>query len=151
MGFCIFRISYTYGGKEANIMNHQFDSTPIPITNWAAIAGIWSFENAVAQYKGPTTQESLPYGIALSDVQLRDGIVQANILLDTTQDTTAGIIVGFQSESAGYVIAQLGAYNFAYALSEFTPAVSWRALAHAGSIANLKPHQSYFLEITQLG
>lgn len=135
-------------------MDQCFDSELVPIINWAPVAGIWSFEKAAARYLGPTTPDgTLPYGIALSDVYLRDGIVRAEILFENIENITAGIILGFQSEAAGYVMAQLGAYNFAYAISEFDPSFGWRKLpfANAGSIVNLKPNNLYSMEITQLG
>lgn len=137
--------------------NSHFDSEPFAITNWAAIAGVWEFEGAKALYKGPTGDAGLPYGVALSDVQLRDGVVQAKVSFtpegstNKLRDTTAGVILGFQSESAEYVMAQLGAYDRAYVISEYTPPVGWTALATAGSIVNLRSDHPYSLLVTQIG
>jgi hypothetical protein len=44
-------------------------------------------------------------------------------------------------------MAQLGAYNHAYAISLYSPDFGWEALAAAGDIKNLVPNQSYAVEV----
>jgi hypothetical protein len=121
-----------------------------PITNWAALAGHWTFEKARATYTKPTTQSSTPFGLAISDARLRDGTVSAQVTLGRDGETTAGIVLGYSGEQ-GYVAGQLGAYNAAYAISEFLPAVGWRGIAVAGAITNLDRARNYNLEDTVQG
>jgi len=133
-------------------MGKPSDPTPIQARNWAAMVGSWSFGETSAHYQGPITREARPaYGLAASDVQIRDGIVRAHISFDSMEDTTGAIIVGFQSERLGYFMAALGAYNFAYSISEFDPALGWRSIASAGSILNLQPNHPYSVQVTQRG
>lgn len=128
----------------------EAESVHIRVRNWAALSGRWTFGEAAAIYNGPV-EPVRPYGIALSDIQLRDGTVRAKISFEKMEDTTGGIVLGFQSEAAGYTMCQLGAYNSAYAISEFEPGQGWRALVSAGSISNLHPVRPYSLEIKQQG
>jgi len=121
------------------------------VVNWAGIAGSWSFGERQARYEGPSKGEGAPYGLALSDVQLRDGTVRARIALSVLEDTTGGIVLGFQSGSAPYIIVQLGSSEFAYALAVFDLAVGWRALTAVGSIANLQADRPYAVEVAQQG
>ena len=133
-------------------MDPDIDALPKRVTQWAPIAGIWTFENSTATYNGPVNEEATAFGIALSAVQMRDGVIQAHINFEAIKEhDTAGIILGFQSITSGYAIVSLGAYSFAYSIQEFEPASGWRILARAGSITNLKPNYLYSIKITQVG
>jgi hypothetical protein len=72
--------------------------------------------------------------------------VRVGATLGREGDTTAGVALGFAPEQ-GYAIAQLGAYNAAYAISEWVPSFGWRALASAGSITNLDRSREYSIEV----
>ena len=129
----------------------QLQANPVRVRSWAAITGEWTFNKENASYLGPTEAVVAPYGIALSDVQLRDGVIRAKISFEKLEDTTGAIILGFQAEAAGYIMCQLGAYNSAYAISEFQAGAGWRALTSAGSISNLQAGHSYSMEVRQQG
>jgi hypothetical protein len=121
-----------------------------PVVNWAAIAGLWSFDKSRSTYKGPTSQSALSYGLAISDARLHDGTVSAQASLGREGETTAGIVLGY-SPDRGYAIAQLGAYDSAYAVSEWVPSRGWRALETAGTIDNLDRSRKYQVEATLRG
>lgn len=127
-----------------------------PVTNWAALAGRWIFEEDRATYSGAaaraTTVDSqqsssrigLPFGLAVSDARLRDGSVSARMVLGASGESTAGIVLGYGHEQ-GYIAAQLGAYDSAYAISEYVPALGWRGLVVVGALSNLDrmvPHRA---------
>jgi hypothetical protein len=61
-------------------MDPDIDALPKRVTQWAPIAGIWTFENSTATYNGPVNEEATAFGIALSAVQMRDGVIQAHII-----------------------------------------------------------------------
>jgi hypothetical protein len=48
-------------------------------------------------------------------------------------------------------MAGLGGWNYAYTIGEFDPLVGWRALAAAGSAANLSDQHSYEIAVTIAG
>ena len=123
------------------------------ISRWAATKGKWSFKETGIDYLEPIGQTKNAYGIALSNGEMKDGIVTATISFPVEQliDSTAGIILGYQSENAGYIIAQLGAYNYAYAISEYEPSSGWHSVAVSGAIANLQPNHPYSVEVSQRG
>lgn len=135
------------------------------IANWAEIAGRWSFSGADARYLGPsTTGLARPYGLALSDAELRDGVVRANMQLQAPKSSASsatnetplkgasgGILLGYQSETSNYLVAGLGAFDTAYAIWEFEAGFGWRPQATAGSIENLQPNVQYALEVTLRG
>ena len=122
------------------------------VRKWAAIAGNWSFDGPHATYLGPSGGV-VPYGLALTDVELRDGAVSVMVSFDSDKPAgcTGGIVLGYQSESSPYITIGLGGHDYAYGITEYTPALGWRALIAAGSIANLAGRIEYPLEVTQLG
>jgi hypothetical protein len=136
-------------------MEHGNGAPPVVVENWAAIVGQWSFGAGDAQYLGPSKAQPSPYhGVAVSDVQLRDGVVRAGIrfeVFDQQEPPTGGVILGFRSQRDSYVMAQLGAYGSEFAISEFEPTSGWRALERAGSSENLITGRSYAVEVTQRG
>jgi hypothetical protein len=67
------------------------------------------------------------------------------------QGASAGIVLGYDSESEGYLVAGLGAFNTAYSVWEFVPATGWVPRKSAGAIRNLRYDREYHLEITQKG
>ena len=64
---------------------------------------------------------------------------------------SAGIVLGYHSESGGYLVAGLGAFECAYAIWEFLPASGWLNRKGAGLNRNLRYNQDYQLEVTQKG
>ncbi len=103
------------------------------IEKWAAVAGRWEFGSGTAKYLGPSESNApLPLGIALGSAPFRDGTLRAAIRLTRQERTTAGVVVGYQSLNAEWLAVQLGAYDRAYAISEYRPGVGWVAIASAG-------------------
>jgi len=121
-----------------------------PVQRWAALAGHWNFDDNSAIYAGPK-EGPIAYGLAVSNVTLRDGEVRTRITLNSTDNFTAAIVIGFQSEAAPYLMGQLGAYNTAYSISELEPGFGWRAIATAGTVKNLTAHKPYEVRLRQRG
>lgn len=120
--------------------------------SWAALAGLWSFqEDRTATYRGPVQGAGVPYGLAISNIRLRDGRARVSISFEQMKATSAGIVLGFYAEAASYVIPQLGGYDNAYAIAVFDPGFGWRAVKTAGSVGNLEADRSYILEVEQIG
>jgi hypothetical protein len=131
--------------------------TPKRVTNWAAIAGRWTFDGDSCLFTGPTSQESnpanavAPVGIALGAPTFRDGIVRTRVTLSRNSKTTAGILLGFASTKAPHIIVQIGAYDRAYAVTEYRPDVGFFALDSAGSIENIEPEVEHELSVKLQG
>ena len=66
-------------------------------------------------------------------------------------DVSAGIVLGYNMETEGYLIAGLGAFDQAYCIWEYVPAAGWLARKGAGSVRNLRVNQDYQVEATQKG
>jgi hypothetical protein len=136
-------------------------STPeprwIPITHWAAMKGSWTFTDQVARYAGPgEPSPPLAHGLAVSDERFRDGIVRTAIRFEDAggpmrKGESAGIVLGYHSESGGYLVAGLGAYDVAYAIWQYLPGQGWPGWRTAGSIENLRYRQDYTVEVSQKG
>lgn len=125
----------------------------IPITRWAGLAGNWNIDDRNARYEGPTTPGG--YGLAICDERFRDGLVRAKVRFEgpgaPIKGESAGIVLGYHSESGGYLVAGLGAFDLAYSIWEFLPATGWVARKGAGPIQNLRYNKDYQLEVTQRG
>lgn len=106
------------------------------ITNWAGIAGQWTFAESAVTYIGPESEHGT-MGLALSSERLKAGKVAIKYRLSSNMRTTAGIVFGYQSINAPYFIAEIGAWDRAYAIAEFRPERGWFALAAAGSLSNI--------------
>jgi hypothetical protein len=121
------------------------------ITNWAPIAGLWSFENGRAVYRRPQIEDQqapLPFGICVSSVRFSEGKARVTIRLPKdgdgiTADTSAYLLLGYRSPRDKYLGVGLAGYHSAYTLTQFDPAVGWVAIAYAGSKENLDGEHSY--------
>lgn len=123
--------------------------THTTVEKWAAIAGRWSFDGPSATYQGPDISRSMPsLGLALGSVRFRDGQISTRIKLNRNERTAAGIVFGYQSLNSPYLVAQLGGYGKAYAISEFRPGHGWLSLADAGALSNLDAKQDHEVIIT---
>jgi len=119
---------------------------------WAAIAGRWQFEGSSAIYKGPDGPSPIhKLGLAIAAPTFRDGVIKTSVRISRNKNTTAGIAVGYQSVEAPYVIAQLGAFDRAYAISEYRPNVGWVSLANAGLLENIDVGKQHLLEVGLAG
>jgi hypothetical protein len=130
-----------------------------PGINWAALAGRWEFDGSSARYiegtpGGITAGKPLALGIAVSSLQMQDGLARTRVnfseLLDEPQ--AAGLVIGYQSNRERYVQAQLAASDAAYSLSEWDPNGSgWRQLVGAGLKSDLESGRDYLLEVKVVG
>jgi hypothetical protein len=129
------------------------ESEWIRITQWAALASRWSFSGSTAHYEGRATERA--HGLAVCDERFRDGVIRTKIRVDgqdaALRDTSAGIVLGYNMETEGYLIAGLGAFNQAYCIWEYLPTSGWLARKGAGAIQNLRFNRDYLLEATQKG
>jgi hypothetical protein len=141
--------------RSTNGNGHANPPGMITPGHWAALAGRWTFNSGGAVYEGPLEDQQPQYGLALSDLRLRDGHSRVTIVFDNLDDPStnisAGIVLGFQSETGSYMNPQLGGWNSAYALSEFVPGEGFRKIKLAGSIKNLQAGRAYELEVRQAG
>lgn len=114
------------------------------VDNWAALAGRWELAEGSSRYLGPepgTNSDAI--GLALGSIRFRDGEAETAITLSRTDETSAGILFGFQSLGSSYLAATLGAFDRAYSIVEFQPGFGWHSIAQAGSLRNLKADKSY--------
>jgi hypothetical protein len=124
---------------------------PLRPKSWAALAGRWNFETETIVYEGPATPDATPYGLAVSDLRSRESDLEVGIQFSDLSEASAGLVLGFHSDRATYVIPQLGGYSEAYAIAAYDPGVAWRRLIAAGSIQNLRPGRVYRLSVAQRG
>lgn len=117
---------------------------------WAAATGLWNFEGDRARYLGPASDGPQPYGLALTDQNLTDGSVNVRINL-SSPEVSAGVVLGFQSERSRYIVAQLGAYDRAYTITEFVPGLGWRGVELVGLAENLEYGREHEVEIRKIG
>src|ERR1700730_7585889 len=93
----------------------------IPVTRWAALAGSWNIQGHSARYEGPG-EAPLPHahGFAICNERFRDGRIRAKVRFEGTDgplhSASAGIVLGYHSESGGYLVAGLGAFDAAYSI-----------------------------------
>jgi hypothetical protein len=125
----------------------------IPVTHWAPLAGNWKAEETRAHYERPSTPGG--YGLAICDEQLRDGIARTKLRFEGQEGSfageSAGIVLGYHAESGAYLVAGLGAFEFAYAVWDFTPGSGWMNRKGIGVAQNLQYNRDYELETTQKG
>lgn len=124
----------------------------IPIEKWMPVAGNWKATDDSPQYDGPIGS-GVEFGLLLSDFRLRDGSIDVSVCFRTTSqvDGTAGVVLGYDPTQNGYITVALGAFNYAYAISEFDPTQGWRPVHGAGSVRNLQANRTYHLQVTQRG
>jgi hypothetical protein len=119
------------------------------VERWAAIVGRWAFDGSTAVFKGPEEITGRPpLGLALGSIRFRDGQISTRIKLSRNDRTSGGIVFGFQSFNSPYFVAQIGAYNKAYAISEYRPGHGWLSLADAGVLSNLDASNDHELVVS---
>src|SRR5271170_4923644 len=83
---------------------------PIGPTRWTALTGRWSFDSGVSVYEGPLEDQQQQYGLALTELRLGDGRARVTITFDNVSDlsvnVSAGIVLGFHSETGSYLNPQ---------------------------------------------
>jgi hypothetical protein len=134
-------------------MIDQAETKWVPVKRWAALAGNWSFKDLSERYEGPSTAGG--YGLAICDEKFRDGLIRAKVRFEgqdgPLMGESAGIVLGYHSESGGYLVVGLGAFELAYSIWEFLPGSGWVNRKGSGLNRNLRNKQDYLLEVTQKG
>ena len=114
-------------------------------TNWAALAGRWSFSGQNATYLGPDLERTglaIPIGICVTNFQLTEGKISCSVKLpDSTSE--GRLLLGYRSPDQRYILAGIGGWKRAYTVGERDPTIGWRGIAGAGSAENLTPGQWY--------
>ncbi len=127
-------------------------SKPEVVEQWAAITGRWEFSGHQATYLGAESADKIqPFGLALAAKRIRDGRIHTQVKLSRQKDTSAGLVLGYQSLNMAWVAIALGAFDGAYTLLEFRPGFGFNPLDSAGSIANLEADKIYDLTVSLLG
>lgn len=95
----------------------------------------------------------MSYGIAVTNVHLVDGCLRtrARFSQQPSNDVSGGLLIGFHSQRARYLMVQLGAYGRAYSIAKFNPGMGWSAIENAGSAANLEPDRDYEIVVRLVG
>ncbi len=134
-------------------MISPIESEWVRITQWAALSGKWSFSQNTAHYDGRTTERG--HGLAICDERFRDGVIRTKVRVEgqdgAMRDGSAGIVLGYNMETEGYLIAGLGAFDQAYCIWEYLPSTGWLPRKAAGAVQNLRVNRDYQVEATQKG
>ncbi len=134
-------------------MSSIAEPTWVPISRWAALAGNWDIEGCRVHFKS----RSMPDGPGLSvcDEKFQGGRIRSKLRFEgqngPMNGDTAGIVLGYSSESGGYLVVGLGAFKFAYCIWEGVPGFGWINRKGLGQEQNLNFNQDYDLEVTQRG
>ena len=116
-------------------------------------SGKWAFSQNTAHFEGRTTDRG--HGLAICDERFRDGIIRTKVRVEgqdgAMRDGSAGIVLGYNMETEGYLIAGLGAFDQAYCIWEYMPATGWLPRKAAGAVQNLRVNRDYQVEATQKG
>lgn len=115
------------------------------LTKWAPLAGRWRFEGFTVTYIGPE-DPSLPYGLTLSPLRLRSGIIKVKVSFNEIQESAGRIALGYNSATGAYFSVGIGGHREAYVLDEYIPGRGWKALRALGSNQNLSPQSLYEME-----
>jgi hypothetical protein len=94
---------------------------------------------------------SLPFGVALTPIQLRNGFVQVKVSLKETAGTAGRVLFGFDPRTEAYFTAGLGGHGLAYLLDEYVPRTKWQVLRAHGSEANLSMKKAANVRLDLLG
>jgi hypothetical protein len=121
---------------------------------WVGLVGHWSFDGAAATYEGPQELGEPPtpsgFGLALSDLDVRSGVVFATVTLPRTTDT-GRIVFGYQRNGAGYFSVGVGGEAYAYVLDRFVGGRGWAPLWVLGSHDNLEANHPYEIGVNVSG
>jgi hypothetical protein len=137
---------------ERQMIAAKMEDKETRVDKWAAISGKWKFTKNSAQYLGPTHDQLTPLvGLARSSVRFRDGLICTKLKLSKNEATEGGIFVRFHSPDSPYAIAQIGAFERAYVISEFRPGFGWIARASAGALSNLNVSEPHEVKVSVVG
>lgn len=130
-----------------NEFEHEFehDLGHERAASWAALAGNWTFDGATAIYDGPQ-DPALPAGVALSDLNVRTGWIEAEITLAAVE-AAGRLVFGRDPISGSYYSAGIGGDRFAYVLDQFIPGSGWTPIFTSGVNSNLEADHPYHVEL----
>ncbi len=137
--------------QNGSVADHEAKTGPQKVEKWAAISGRWKFSKTSAKYLGPDEGAAFSFGIARASQRFQDGTVRVSIKLKRNKETSAGVLVGYQSPKSPYTVAQIGGYGRAYDISDYLPEVGWISRAAAGTLANLSPELVMSMELRVAG
>jgi hypothetical protein len=113
--------------------------------SWVALAGHWTFDGAAAMYDGPQDL-NVPAGVAITDLDVRTGWVEAEITLSAVE-AAGRLIFGRDSVTGAYYSAGIGGDRFAYVIDQFVPGSGWQPLFTSGINTNLEADHPYHVEL----
>ncbi|MBI3128514.1 MAG: hypothetical protein HYZ11_12990 [Candidatus Tectomicrobia bacterium] len=119
-------------------------------SDWAFITGKWEKTEAGLEYSGPRQQDdSIPHGIALSDISSSGGDLSVVVKFETNLDKgdAIQILLGYNAATGEYYSAGIGGYGYAYVINRYNPARGWSGLFVKGDIANIKSGEEYRLKV----
>lgn len=115
---------------------------------WAPVVGRWSTDEE-PHYLGPQEQLPAPFGICVTDLHLTGGTIAVKMRMNG--ESEGRILLGYRAPSERYVIAGLKGWKFAYTIGEYVHGFGWKALAYAGTSANLSPDRWYEVQVALSG
>ena len=129
------------------------ESEWVRITQWAALAGRWSFAENAAHYEGRSNERG--HGLAICDERFRDGIIRTKVRVAADdgpmRDASAGIVLGYNwrreatwSPASGRLIKRIASG------SSCRPPAGLPSKG-AGVVRNLRFNRDYQVEATQKG
>lgn len=140
----------TGNGKHTNPVTDEL--------HWAPVMGRWH-DGTPVRYQGQGAEavshdQTFPVGLNVSNRTLKSGQASVEVVFKKAfgeLHQTAGLVIGYHSPDARYVMGQLGAAQTAYSVGEHMPAFGWRTLVGAGSALNLVHDRPYVLTLDLSG
>jgi hypothetical protein len=127
-------------------------------TRWAPILGHWSIGEDQIAYKGGDERfaaqgQEFRMGILVNNRELLSGACQVDVEFEdvSASYSAGGIILGYRSPERYYLLAELGAYQAAYCVSEFVSGYGGRPLKKAGPRDVLEAGRKYTLDVSLIG
>ena len=118
---------------------------------WVDLNGRWDFGmTGYAKYLGNANGIPIPYGLALCNGKLVQGIIKAAVNFPS-EVTEARILFGYNPDDASYFTAGIGGWGYGYTIQEFVPNSGWIALKRTGQINNILPNKDYRIEVRVYG
>jgi hypothetical protein len=125
---------------------------------WAPILGHWSVGADQIAYKGGNERfgapgQEFPIGILVNNRELLNGVCNVEVEFEDVSSGhfAGGLILGYRSPERYYLLAELGAYQAAYCVSEFVSGYGGRPLKKAGPRDMLKAGEKYTLAVSLRG
>lgn len=115
------------------------------LTEWAAIAGKWSFQERSVSYSDAGDSAA---GIALSPHKLRSGRISVKVRLGDPERCVGRILLGYDAETRSHYSVGLGGYEHAYTVEQSAASRGPRtSLAAEGDVSQLDKTAWYELEV----